>query len=75
MASLDRSELHRIEVVDDATAEVMRGMTGAEKLCLAWDLFDSARRMLTTSLRTRHPEWDTARVQVEVMRRMSHDAK
>ncbi len=66
---LDRGQ---IEVVDDALAAVLRQKTGAERLAIANGLFLSARRMLTSFLRTEHPEWDDRRVAREVARRLSH---
>lgn len=62
----------RIEVMDDEMARVLRSKTGAERLEIAFEMFESARKMLTTHLRREHPEWDTDRVQNEVARRLSH---
>ncbi len=41
-----------------ALAAVLRQKTGAERLAIANELFLSARRMLTSFLRTEHPDWD-----------------
>ncbi len=64
----------RIEVVDDDMARILRGMTGAERLKIASDMFSSARRMLASHLASEHPDWDEGQVQRETSRRISHGA-
>lgn len=60
-----------LEVVDDEMAEIFRRKTGAERLQIAFGLFSSARRMLTSHLASEHPDWDEERIQREVARRIS----
>jgi hypothetical protein len=62
------------EVVDDDMAEVFRAMTGAQRLKIANDLFESARRMIASHLAAEHPDWDEGRVREETARRLSHGA-
>ena len=69
-----RIDPRNIEVVDDDMAEVFRGMTGAQRLKIANDLFESARRMIASHLATEHPDWDERRIQEETARRLSHGA-
>jgi len=64
----------RIEVVDPEMARVYAGMSGAERLAVASGMFESARRMLESHLRSEHPEWEARRLEAEVARRLSHDA-
>ena len=64
-------DLRRIEVVDDDMAAVLRSKTGAERLAIAFEMFESARRMLSHHLTTEHPEWTPEEVQREVARRIS----
>ncbi len=68
---LDRGQ---IEVVDERTAEVLRGKTGAERLQIASDMYSSARRMIISHLRAEHPDWDERQVVEEAARRLSHGA-
>lgn len=63
-----------LEVVDDEMAEIFRRKTGAERLQIAFGLFSSARRMLTSHLTSQHPDWDEERIQREVARRISRGA-
>ena len=63
-----------LEVVDDEMARVLRGMTGAERLKIANDLFMSARRMMASHLAAEHPDWDADRIERDVARRISHGA-
>ena len=63
-----------IEVIDEEMAQVFRGMTGAQRLQIASDLFRSARRMIASHLAAEHPDWDDERIQQETSRRISHGA-
>lgn len=62
------------EVVDDEMARILRGMTGAERLKIASDMFSSARRMIASHLAAEHPDWDQERIERETARRISHGA-
>jgi hypothetical protein len=64
----------RFEAVDDDMARVLRSMTGAERLKIASGMYASARKMLLSHLRTRHPEWTDDEVQREAIHRLSHGA-
>lgn len=63
-----------LDVVDDDMARILRGMTGAERLKIANDMFVSARRMLASHLAAEHPDWDQERIEKETARRISHGA-
>lgn len=69
-----RIDPRNIEVVDDDMAEVYRSMTGAQRLKIANDMFESARRMIASHLASEHPDWDQQRIQEETARRLSHGA-
>jgi hypothetical protein len=60
--------------MDEEMAATLREKTGAERLEMASRMFSSARRMLVTHLRTRHPEWDVHQIEREAARRLSHGA-
>lgn len=62
------------EIVDHEMAAVLRAKTGQERLAIAWGMWESARRMLTSHLSSEHPEWDGEQVQLEVARRLALDA-
>jgi Rv0078B-related antitoxin len=66
--------LDRFDVVDDEMAAILRGKTGAERLAMASDMYESARRMLLAHLAAEHPEWSEEEVQREAARRLSHGA-
>ena len=63
-----------IEVVDDDMARVLQAKTGAERLRIASGMYSSARRMLLSHLRSENADWDTARIEQEAARRLSHGA-
>jgi hypothetical protein len=69
-----RIDPRNIEVVDDDMAQVFRAMTGAQRLKIANDMFESARRMIASHLASEHPDWDEQRLQEETARRLSHGA-
>lgn len=64
----------RIEVIDEAMAEVLRRKTPAQRLAIGFGLWRSAQKMLRGQLASLHPEWDTQRLEQEVARRLSHGA-
>jgi hypothetical protein len=68
----ERRRVPEIEVVDDDMARVLAAKSGAERLEIAFGMFRSARRMLTSHLRGEHPEWTDDQVADEVARRLSH---
>jgi hypothetical protein len=61
-----------IEVGDDDMARVLAAKTGAERLEIAFGMYESAREMLSSHLQSRFPDWDAERVEREVARRLSH---
>ncbi|CAI4032159.1 hypothetical protein DNFV4_02587 [Nitrospira tepida] len=67
-------EIRRIEVVDEAMAEVLRRKTPAERLAIGFGLWRSARKLLRGQLASLHPEWDAEQLDREVVRRLSHGA-
>jgi len=62
----------QIEVVDDATAEILRHKTPAERLAMVFALWTSTRDKLRVHVRKIHPDWDDERVNREVARRLLH---
>jgi hypothetical protein len=64
----------KIEVIDDATAEMLRRKTGAERLAIASRMYAAARTMLLAHLRQLHPDWSEERITREAGRRLSHGA-
>lgn len=64
----------RIEVLDEAMAEVLRRKTPAERLQIGFGLWRSAQKLLRGQLASLHPEWDAQRLEREVARRLSHGA-
>jgi hypothetical protein len=62
----------RIEVMDDAMAEILRRKTGAERLAIANRMFVAAREMLRNHLRVQHPDWTDSELTREVSKRLLH---
>jgi len=64
----------QIEVVDDQVAAILRTKTPAERLKMAFDLWDMASRMITGYLKSQHPDWSQEQIQKETAHRLSHGA-
>lgn len=64
----------RIEVIDEATAAVLRRMTPAAKLAALNTMVVQARAMIEHMLRSAHPDWNDERLQAEVRRRFARGA-
>lgn len=60
----------RIEVVDDAVADILRRKKPYERVQMVFEANRLARAIVETSLRGRHPDWDDVQVRREVARRM-----
>ncbi len=67
-----RLDPRSVEIVDEDVARILRAKTGAERLRIAFSMYDSARRMLTSMLTADHPDWSEDQVRQEVVRRLSH---
>ena len=65
-----RPEVRRIEVVDEAVAEVLRRKTPAERVAMIQASNRTMRLLIAGHLRALHPEWDDQAVAREVARRM-----
>jgi len=62
----------RVEIVDVDVARILRTKTGAERLNIAFEMFDSTWSMLTSMLTADHPDWSEPEIRGEVIRRLSH---
>jgi hypothetical protein len=67
--------LPRLDILDADMARVLSAKTGAERLAIAAGMFRSARRMLSSHLRSERPDWSAQRVQDEVAGRLSHGTR
>ncbi len=65
-----RSVPGQIEDLDYAVAEVLRRKTPAERIQMAAGYYRLVRGLIEGGLRTKHPEWDDARIAAEVARRI-----
>ena len=65
-----RLDKGQIEAVDDAVAEILRRKTPAERVEMALSANRLVRLRIEGHLRTVYPDWDAARIQAEIARRM-----
>jgi len=65
-----RLDKGQIEVVDDAVAQALRGKTLTERVAMVLEANRTMRLVIEGALRTRHPDWDDARIAAEVAGRM-----
>ncbi len=68
-------DIDRIEVVDDAIAEILRRKSPAERLGLAFDCNRTMRLRIEGRLRSIHPDWSDTQIAVAVAHRISHGTK
>jgi N-acetylglucosamine kinase-like BadF-type ATPase len=61
----------RIEVVDEAVAQILRTKTITERIAMVFAANRTMRLVIEGGVRTQHPEWNNEQVQCEVVRRMS----
>ena len=59
----------RIEILDEAVVEVLRGKTSAQRVGMALDADRTWRQMLEAYLRFRYPDWDDQQIAKEIARR------
>jgi len=70
---MDRVPLpSQIEVVDEATAAILRTKTPAERVALTCDAHRTAKLLLTAQVQRMHPDWDELKVRNEVHRRLMY---
>ncbi len=60
----------RFEIVDDAVAEILRHKTPAERIEMALAANRLVRLRIEGHLMSIHGDWDAARIQAEIARRM-----
>jgi len=77
--SLEKSMAHvplpsQIEVVDEATAAILRTKTYAEKVAIVESMNRTNRLFILAGIRAAHPDWNDAAVQAELVRRMTRGA-
>ncbi|MGL6094443.1 MAG: hypothetical protein ACRC7O_01405 [Fimbriiglobus sp.] len=66
-----RLDLKRIEVVDRAMAEILRGKTPAERVAMTGQANNVARMLMAAGIRARNPDWSENDITREIVRRMT----
>jgi hypothetical protein len=69
-----RRSIQKMEILDDAMAEILRRKTPAERLAIANGMWRFARDMLRANIAREHPDWTEDQVNRMVARRLSHGA-
>ncbi len=69
MASRNRNETPRIEILDDAMVEVLRGKTPLERVAMVFDAEKTLLAMLSSHLRESYPDWTETQINQEIARR------
>lgn len=63
-----------IEVLDDATADILRQMTPGERLSICDRMWKFASDLLRANVTREHPDWTEDQIQRETARRISDPA-
>jgi hypothetical protein len=69
-----RIDLARIEVMDDAVAEILRRKTPAERIAMGFAANRAVRLVIEGSIRSDHPDWSDSAVRAAVAKRMLNGA-
>lgn len=69
-----RLDPRRVEVIDEAVAEILRRKRPSDRLRMGFDLWAWAHDMLMAHIRHIHPDWDQKAVRDEVARRFLRGA-
>ena len=67
-------DIRNIEVLDEQMVKVLKTKSPQQRLSIAFDMWSSARKQLTSYLRSQHLDWDEKKIQQEVVKRLSHGA-
>jgi hypothetical protein len=62
-----------IEQIDPMMVEVLQQKTPAERLAIAWGLWEFARTTLRRQVAAQHPDWTEYEVHREATRRLVHE--
>jgi len=68
------SPIQTMEILDNATAEILRRKTPSERLAIANGMWRFARDMLRANLAREHPDWADDVINRTVAKRLSHGA-
>lgn len=59
-----------VEMMDSMMVEIMRNKTPAQRLAIAFRMWDSARLIVKGGVRYQHPDWSDEEVEHEISLRM-----
>ncbi len=59
-----------VELMDPMMVEIMRNKTPAQRLAIAFRMWDSARLIVKGGVKYQHPDWTDQEVEREISRRM-----
>jgi hypothetical protein len=63
-----------VEIMDDMMVDVLRKKTPAERLKIAFGMWNTARVIIRGAITTQHPDWSEDQVNREIAKRISHGA-
>jgi hypothetical protein len=68
---MDRiARIAKMEVIDDATANAMRRLSGVERLRMLDRMVYSGRDLMLARINAQHPDWNAPAVALELARRL-----
>jgi len=70
-----RLDQGQIEVVDVKVADILKKMSGPERLKMVWDAWIFFERRIRLFLKAAHPDWSEEMIQKEISRRIIHGSK
>ena len=68
------ARLSVVNILDPITVEVLRRKTPADRLAEAFQVWNTARLVISSAVRQQHPDWNDDQILRETVNRLSHGA-
>jgi len=59
-----------VELMDPVMVEIIQKMTPAQRLAIAFRMWESARRIVRSGVQYQHPDWSDEKIEQEISLRM-----
>ncbi len=60
-------------IIDDKYAEILRNMTGEQRVLATAEMFETAVALLRANIKEKHPDWSEEQIRKEIRKRLGND--
>ncbi len=60
-------------IIDDKYAEILRNMTGEQRVLASAEMFETAVALLRANIKEKHPDWSEEQIRKEIRKRLGND--